>query len=305
MNSMGVLIDADDIIAEIRMERQAFSGAFILVEGPTDARRFNKFIDERETSVVVCWGRSKLTAAIDILNDQGKDDFLGLADADFDRVIGRLNEVENLIYSEFHDFDIDAIQTDVIVRYFHEVADLPSCEQFGGVEHIREAIAIGLRPLSAAKLANELGDICHKLSDINWGPAFVGMSVNSERLAYIVLRKQAPQREDIERLVEIIDKHIECDVWQSTNGHDFSEAIGICLRSELGQRKYPQTTPDEIERHIRLALSDEDFRGMLAFKEINKWQQRTGRVLLKPHLRHVQISGGTAGETTLPELEPS
>ena len=74
------------------------------------------------------------------------------------------------------------------------------------------------------------------------------------------------------------------DLWQSTNGHDFCAALGVSLRGTLADRKHPQTTPDEVEKHLRLALSEADFRNMGVYRSLRQWQSDNNIRLLTEHL---------------------
>ena len=284
MISIGQLMDASDIVAEIRMERQASPSAFILMEGTTDIRRFEQFIDNNITSTVNCWGKEKLLSAVKSLNESNFSGFLALADADFDRIIGDIEYIENIIYSEGHDFDIDSFRTSVFIRYITEVGDETKCKSHGETHDILEKIAIGIRPLSGAKLANRKNRIQIQFSEINWCPAFDGMSFNREQLAFLVLKKGAPDRSAIENFLKVVSEEESNDLWQVTNGHDFSCALGISLRTQIGSRKWPQTTSEEIERHIRLALCESDFKEMKIFECILEWQRESGYRILNQNL---------------------
>ena len=284
MTSIEQLLDADDIVAEIRMERQAFNGAFILIEGSSDARRFEQFLDLDRASLVNCWGRSKLLIASGKLNSAGFTGFVALADADFDRVKGTLENIDNVIYSDNHDFEIDTVRTSAFAKYLKEVGNVTLCKDIGDHDVIRTRIAEALAPLSAAKFANILGVINYKLSEMNWLPCLADLQINKEKLAFTILRRESPDRERIAALVDIIDRHMPSDLWQSTNGHDFCAALGVSLRGTLADRKHPQTTPDEVEKHLRLALSEADFRNMGVYRSLRQWQSDNNIRLLTEHL---------------------
>lgn len=283
--SLNELIDDDDILAEIRMECQSFTGVFLLVEGPTDLRRFEKFIDTDLCSFVNCWAKSKLIKVVKKLNTTGLQKFIALADADFDRARNKLELHNNLLYSENHDFEIDTAHTDVLDRYLKEIADADLLAKHGCADVVAQKIAVGLIALSGAKLANQNGKINCQLRKLNWQGCFDGFELNKESLAYKILRNDDPTHEKIESLLKIIDDTlIDSDLWQITNGHDFFAALGICLQRKIAKRKHPQTTSDEVETHIRLALSESDFRSMALYKEIISWQTQSSKRVLKQHL---------------------
>ncbi len=285
MTAISELMDAADIVAEMRMERQAFKGSFMLVEGPTDVRRFEKFMDEDTCSFVNCWGKSKLLVAVDLLNKDGYQDFIAIADADFDRAHGRLQINDNLVYSKGHDFEIDTVHTKVLERYLKEVSDPSLLNTHCNVTDVALKIAYGIIDISGAKVANDNGDINYALSDVNWLACFDGFTMNRERLAYTILKKDNPTRERIASLIEIIDRSLkDKDIWQITNGHDFFAALGSCLHSKIGRRSRHQTSGDEVETHIRLSLSDTDLKAMELYGEILAWQMARSRRVLKEHL---------------------
>lgn len=285
MTSISELMDADDIVAEMRMERQSFKGSFMLVEGPTDVRRFEKFIDTECCSFVNCWGKQKLLGAVERLNKGGWQDFIALADADFDRARSTLKLHDNLVYSDGHDFEIDTIQTEVLKRYIKEVADDTLLVEHCTVGDLALRIASGLIPISGAKAANADGDINYPLSEINWLQCFDGFEMNREKLAYVILKKDNPTRDRIASLLEIIEQAgSKYDLWQITNGHDFFAALGACLQSKIATRSRHQASACEIETHIRLALSDTDLKAMSLYLELTAWQTARSRRLLKQHL---------------------
>jgi hypothetical protein len=285
MTSISELMDADDIVAEMRMERQSFKGSFMLVEGPTDVRRFEKFIDTEICSFVNCWGKSKLLGAVERLNKTGLQDFIALADADFDRIRCTLKIDDNLFYSGGHDFEIDTIHTDVLERYLKEVADPALMATHCTIGDVARKIASGLIPISGAKAANENGDISYPLSEMNWLQCFDGFEMNREKLAYVILKKDNPTRDSVSSLLNTIDEAAKNrDLWQLTNGHDFFAALGACLQSKIGTRNRHQTSAGEVETHIRLALSDTDFKAMRVYEDLTTWQNARSRRLLKRHL---------------------
>ena len=61
------------------------------------------------------------------------------------------------------------------------------------------------------------------------------------------------------------------DLYQLTNGHDFHSALGACLRSELASRRPQQTWASEVELHLRLSFTDDEFRASEIYRQIRMW----------------------------------
>ena len=120
-------LDAHDIAQEVRQERQVHKGSCLLVEGDKDIKRFAKFVDEDVCSIQNCFDRENLLGAIEILAEEGFQGILGLANAEFDRIDGRLPASEAIIFSETHDFDLDIAESDVLRRYLVATQKNVSC----------------------------------------------------------------------------------------------------------------------------------------------------------------------------------
>jgi hypothetical protein len=266
-----------EIVAEMRMERQAFKGSFMLVEGSHDSRRFSKLFGQANWSFVNCWGKPKLIAAIAILDDdRSMRGYVGFADADFDRILGSIILSPNIVYSSSHDFDLDMIRTNNFSRYLDEVADYDKRSKFSSDTEIIEYIASSIIPLTELKLHNVVNDVGLEVSACEWSNCYDGANFNISKLLLKLTKKQAPDGSHVAgHLVRIGEiRSMLVDKWQATNGHDMSCAIGICLLNRLGSRKPRQTYRDEIEMHLRLSFSIEDFRTTSSYAELVAWSTR-------------------------------
>ena len=185
MISIARHMDEYDIAEEVRLERKVHRGSFLLVEGITDIRRFGPFIDEKECSLVNCYGRRKAIEAIKILYDEGFPGALGAVDADFDRIDCELEVHEGLVYSESHDFDLDWAQPTVLGKYLNQVADSEKRKTYGSASEIFVKILQALKPVSVARLLNHRRRIGFRLSHIDVSACFVNFGVRLD--AYVDL----------------------------------------------------------------------------------------------------------------------
>ena len=278
MRSIAGHIDPATIAAQIRMERQVHRGCFLLVEGSTDAKRIDKFVDENACSLVNCYGKTNVVDAIALMRDVGLEDCLGMIDADFDRITGAINQEDGIIVSAFHDFDLDNALTEVIDRYLEEVADEAKVAALGGARPCLWNLLSVLKPLSILRYANELRGLRYDLTRLNLEDFFDGRSVDIERMIDAVSRGRFGTTHAKDRLRGEITQlmPLQFDLLLLTNGHDFMEALGIALRDHLGKRKVPQTWRTEIEMHIRFGRSREDFATTEAYRGIRQWEAGSG-----------------------------
>lgn len=286
MRSISVYIDPATIFAQIRMERQIHRGGFLLVEGSTDAKRIDKFIDKIGCSVVNCYGKPNVLDAIEMMQDVGLEDCLGLVDSDFDRINrmrGNPVDQDGVITSEFHDLDMDNAFTDVIDRYLMEVAEQSKLEANGGIRLCIDQILMAIKPLSILRYANELRSLRYNLQRIDLDGFFDGETVNVDGMidavstgSFSSSTHRATLRTHIDELMSL-----DFDLMQLTNGHDFLAALGIALRECIGRRKVPQTWRSEVEMHLRFGLSRDDFSSTHAYREIKAWEASSGHSILR------------------------
>jgi hypothetical protein len=99
--------NAHDVVYEIMMTRASRpSAALLLVEGPDDAKLWNARVKDGSPTIVITGGRNTLLNALERIEEKKLAGVLGVADADWDRVFGRLRERVNLIYTDCHDLEV-------------------------------------------------------------------------------------------------------------------------------------------------------------------------------------------------------
>jgi hypothetical protein len=270
------LMDGHDIAQQIRMERQVLRKvSFLLLEGDTDIKRFDRYIDEAVCSPVNCYGRDNAIEATELLYDDGFAGALAVVDADFDRVCNSLNVHEGIIYSETHDLDLDWSIPDIVGRYINEVGDKSKWTSHGSAAEIIDKILLGLKPISVARLLNHQKQITYKLSGINADKCFANFAVDVDAYLDLVFEGRAVSTATRDALKQkIVSAAAKTyDLRQLTNGHDFHCALGACLRGTLGARAIPQTWGKEVESHLRLSCDEAEFRTMSVYFGIREWAQ--------------------------------
>lgn len=275
MNSLTKEIDAPTLAAQIRMERQKHKGSFLLLEGLTDIRRFTRFIDKDACSIVNCFGKHNVTETIERLYDDGFPGALGLADADFDRLLGALKIHEGLIHSDKHDFDIDTATTGAFELYLDEVADVTKLRSKGGARPFLAQLLESLKPLSVMRFACKRHSLRFKLKDLEVQQFFDGSRIDLDRMIECAREVARLSDEEVEVLRGHVDHYMNAhlDLYQLTSGHDFCAALGVCLRGEIGDRRPPQTWRSEIEIHFRLAFDTLHLVQTTFMAGVRQWEQ--------------------------------
>ncbi|GJD30589.1 hypothetical protein PMNALOAF_1836 [Methylobacterium adhaesivum] len=306
MLSISKYMDEYDIAQEVRFERQVHKGSILLLEGPTDVKRFAEYLDETECSIANCYGRSKATKAIRLLSEDGFLGALAVLDCDFDRILKRLEIHENIVYSDLHDYDLEWITSNVLKRYLFQVGDVSKCLAIGGSQQIFRRIIEGIKPLSVLKLLNANGNIRFKLSILKMEDFSDGMSIDIDKLVDGVFEGRAADaavKADLRQKIErILDRNF--DLMQLSNGHDVMTALGLALRSAIGSRSIPQTWGKEIELHIRLAFTDDEFVKCSVCRDIVEWERQNAPYIVIDHrIRtkyNLQTASGPAYAVAVP-----
>ena len=274
MISIARHIDEYDIAQEVRLERKVHKGSFLLLEGDTDIKRFNPFVDDDACSIVNCYGKRKAIEAIKILYDEGFDGAVAVIDADFDRITGNLLVHEGLIYSTSHDLDLDWATSTVIDKYLFQVGDITKLRHHGSTDDLVTKILVGLGPVSIARLLNHLNHIRYKLSGIDVSQCFRSFSTDIDGYIDLIFKERSatqPEKNALRQQITRAAAQHTHDLHQLTNGHDFHCALGASLRRELGSRRDVHTYGSEVEMHLRLTFGDNDFKASQVYENIAAW----------------------------------
>ncbi len=279
MNSIARIITARDLLAQLRLERQKHKGVFFLMEGPSDFKRFEKFVDRTNVSVVVCWGKPNVIDTIDMVQQNGDTDVLGFVDADFDRVAGAIEVNDDIVHSATHDFDIDVCHTEATDRYLKEMAVDQRLAAEGGSSVVLASLMDALRPLSAMRYANERHQLGYSLKRVDLDRFFDGTTVDREAMVDSVSGGRFSGQEHRAALRAHVDNYASAAILaeQFTNGHDLIAALGIALRARLADRAWKQTCRDEVEKHLRLTFDHMDFANCGLAGRIAAWQAAEAR----------------------------
>lgn len=283
MRSMIRHLRPADLSAQLRMERQRHKGAFILLEGADDIKRFRKFFLEDASSVVNCYGKFNVVNTVEIEQNLGQLDVIGFVDVDFDKVLDQHQDNEDIIFSNCHDFDLDVCWSDAVCRYLEEMGDQAKINSFGGNRPCIEALLVALKPLSALRFANIRHNLEYSLKNIRHEEFFDGAAVDIDSLIDHVSCGKFNSNSYKSVLREHIERYhsADFDLWQFTNGQDLFAGLGIALRDRIGNRNSPQTWRSEVEKHLRLAFDASDFESIGCLPKVIDWQNRTGFTILK------------------------
>lgn len=269
-------IDAHYVAAQVRLVRQADKRTVLVLEGETDARVFDRFIDKEACDIEIGFGRKNVIEAIDLLEDEGFVGVIGVADADFDRLLGVEHNLENLCLTDCHDLDLSIFASSALERYLAEHADpkLLSAACKGDLQEFRRLILTTSLELSCCRLASEKYGLRLYFKDLRHDQYVdLSLTVDVQLLTNDVIQR-SNTRCTVDQLGRLIvaETDADHDLYQLANGHDVAAVLGIALRKLLGARRVEQTWASEIEAGLRLAFDWEAARGTALFGCLRAWE---------------------------------
>ena len=283
-------IDGSTIANQIRLERATHMGSFLLVEGNSDAKLFDKFCDQQACSIIVCMGRDYLLNAISELEFSGFCGALGFADRDFSEFLSNPEFNEKVVFSDENDIEIMILCSsalDDLLQEFGVPDRVATIVESSGQKKACDLI------FDAASFVGTL----RLLSYINsWSLSFEGMNYkytdnNSyfldevKTIQHIVGRsKERPNLTENQILTHVKkflsrgdDTKILCC------GHDCVRILGRALKSKFGKtNKFNNEEGSKnLERILRLTYDYEKFMQTKAYDEIRNWEMISGFKVLR------------------------
>lgn len=276
---MRALYNQHILANEVRLKRTQHAGSFLLVEGSDDSRLFRRFIDPKQCHIALGFNKENVTSAIDLLDATRLAGVLGVVDADFDALDGKLPQTTNLINVDCHDVEAMLIRSAALENVVHEFASPDKLTQFenqGGLPlrsrlietarclgylrwtSLRQGWALRFEGLHFSRFVDPhkliIGktELCNELRNHsqNW-------SLSCEQLSATGWPPEQPE-----------------DPWHLCCGHDLVQLLTLAFRRAIGSRA--TLTTETVASALRLAYGKEDFAQSELAKRIRSWESNTG-----------------------------
>lgn len=274
-------------VGDIRMLRTNFSGSFLLVEGGTDKKFYERFIDKVVCQVVTTSGKpSSKQRAIEILEILNKENFQGIlaiVDADFDRLKG-LPNIPNLILTDTHDLETILIQSPALNKVLAEIGSEDKITQLH--QDVRSVLLTAGKPIGYLLWISQLRGLKLTFSSIEFSD-FIDkrtLKVDETKLIQEVKKKSqahAIKDEELQQLM-INQQNIDHDLWQVCCGHHLVQILSLGLRTAIGSvKKSSDVESSVLERSLRIAYEEAYFHKTQIYLSIRQWESvnRPFRVL--------------------------
>lgn len=265
------------IANEIRMMRSQHKGSFLLVEGSTDARLFERLVDKKNCKVLFSNGKDNALKSIDILDKAGFKGVLAIVDADFWIVENFKVPNSSILTTDAHDLETMFIFSkafDNVLAEFGSTAKLGSIKK--GLKDIIVELAL---PIGSFRLISSptRKNLQLKFQGINYD-AFIdfrSMKVDLIKLIDEVKANSKNSKIDVKKLkIEIENLMVQLNGFTNhiCSGHDLVEIFTSILVRGFGNSHSKNLDSNFLSTTLRLAYHFDCFSTTHLYTSIRKWE---------------------------------
>lgn len=249
--------------------------AFLLVEGDTDRRLMEKFVDATRCAIEVGNGRAFVLAVLEEVAQTVTPGVLALIDADFDRLDGA-PQPANVVWTDTHDIETLLLRSpalDALLREHGSDTKRAHCEQQHGP--IRHTLLRAGRTLGYLRWHSLRTNLSLRFEGIDVS-RFVDdqLTVDASATIRYVLQHSNKQQLKVVELGIAVDTLTapEHDPWNVCCGHDLVAILSHALRKAIGTRNTNDAKPEVLEMGLRLAFERRHFEQTTAYADIRAWE---------------------------------
>ncbi len=286
MNSIQAEINGVTLANEIRMMKGNFQGAFLIVEGSSDAKLFTKFIDKAQCSISVGFGRPNVLEALS--HFESDDLIFAICDCDYASLLGYPDYSGVAIFTDLNDMESDIFKSSAFPNVLYELGN----EQ--KIEALKETCGHSLYELIFIQAA-KIGVVRYLSLKNSWKIKFEGMTYKflaannfeislEDTIHHLINRSsnyQGPSAADV--LIAAADTISSVPSEKLVNGHDATRILGKAFKRSFGNNSSFDVSPPckTLESILRLAFEWIIFEGSNVYLSVRCWERMNGHTILK------------------------
>ena len=277
-------ITSDDICNQISMERSVFRGTFLVVEGVTDERLFEKFIDKDEVRIIEANSKDNVRHAVkDMANVRRDPRVIGIVDPDLDRLRGRKVKPP-LFFTDCRDMEMMVIRSNALQDVLDEYSDHELLQKFTEtVGPVRDALISASYPLGLLMYISQMEGLNLSFKDLEF-ERFINprtLTLNAGSMVDTVIFNSKNCRMGRKALLQRLDREAQDleDQWEAARGHDTVNILLIALKRNFGSFNSRGLNEGELGGALRLAFSDQCFVKTDLYRDTSAWAAENGIVL--------------------------
>lgn len=274
--------DSHELQAELYFFREVHKGSFLLVEGDSDLRLYNKFIKKNECKVIPAYGyegKGAKDIVFEVIHRTRVKGVLGIVDSDFSKIDGELCKEPNIVETDTHDIETLIINSSALEQIFDAFVDKSKLEQFEKEtgENITEILLTNAQYIGLFVYYSNKNNLYLNFNGIEFS-RFIdikSLSINLEVLIDVVFAKSGKTLRNKEKLLYDLKKmgNNNYDKWHLCRGHDLVEILYIGIKNIFGSHKAKFIKdPKDLETDLIFAYDSISFAKTNMYRSIRQWE---------------------------------
>lgn len=286
-----------DRIANSIVMDSTFKGSSLIVEGKRDYLFFQKFVSHADCQIKVAFGKYFVIEVVNILKQRKYEKVLGILDRDFGFILNSTLETENLIESDYHDFEISIIESPCFNTMIaaHCKPDKMELLFSKSVDNLKNKIFELITPLGKLKLANQIYELglVFKPHNPEGKPLSYSDFIDCKAFNYlghdkmittvinysIAKSTKIASKEAIKTKFEEIESR-NYDILHLCNGHDFTYIFQLTLKKSIGQGDSSEISQKAVEQYFIFGYDSSYFITTSLYKKIKHWEYKNNLKVL-------------------------
>ncbi|HNR68198.1 MAG TPA: DUF4435 domain-containing protein [bacterium] len=276
---MSEFLTPHSIANTIRMKATQYSGMFLIVEGPDDARMFKNFVIEENCKIEIAFGKNNATEALKLLAATDFDQVLAIVDRDYDTVLGNLQQTEHLFLTDTHDLETLIVKSHAFNKLVAEYMDEERLREFEKRRHkeLRQILLDSAYFIGLVRCVSIKHRLNISFKDIELNRVLDRETLQIDKTAFLrqVVKNSnvvEVKFEDLQEKIEHLhqEKH---DPWIIARGHDLVEVLHNALQL-VGYRRSQRLSISMLESSLRLSYSFDAFKQTVLYRNIKEWEKK-------------------------------
>lgn len=280
-------------IANAIQQDSNFDGINVLVEGEKDIKLYRKLTCTEFSKIKVTFGKKKMREVYNLLRERGFEKVIGIRDADFIRINGKLDAVysDDIFITDTHDSEGMIIESEAFPNFLIEIAKEEVVDKFLQDKGCLRSFIYNLsKPLACLRLANKKYNLGLSFKPVNPEGNTIKFKkfVCEKSLSYLGHEKLvntvveysknrgstiSPRAEILDKLEEVISLDLPVD--ELVNGHDLAEILFIVCKKGLKSSHSDLKNASSVEAMLRLTFGKGDFSKTNLFKSLQAWEEKS------------------------------
>ncbi|AGI48021.1 hypothetical protein TALC_01029 [Thermoplasmatales archaeon BRNA1] len=256
-------LSASDVANEISMLRGSFKGTFLIVEGVTDCRLYQKFVEDG-VNIIIAHSKDNVRRSVAECQKRGDRRIVGIVDKDIDGMLGKKRQPP-VFETDLHDMEsmimCSRALDDVLAEYGNR-EDVEAFEKAHG--SIRDAVARAASAVGALMYISYRRGMNLSFKDLDH-EYFVNrrtLEADIPKMVTLVYSQSMGQMYPKAAIVDQIRSMLKDldSPWDAVRGHDAVDILAIGLRNSFGSYNANRIREGELGGALRLAYSLQYFK---------------------------------------------